>query len=182
MLECVCTALCSQTCAPSSSCTTSQLDLSQLCSKGIRLQLIQGAEGCANSDRACLSVRAGTQPAGGLEQPEQVPPPTPQPMSREALHHILQPVPALEWRDEEPHSRKTVLSAQSTGKDPLSIHHTEHSHTCSLAALNMGSWMSVYIRRRALYPPGMLSRLLKARSWFRIISCIMAGLRANSIV
>lgn len=55
-------------------------------------------------------------------------------------------------------------------------------HTCSLAALNMGSWMSVYMRRRALYPPGMLSRLLKARSWFRIISCIMAGLRANSIV
>lgn len=46
----------------------------------------------------------------------------------------------------------------------------------------MGSWMSVYMRRRALYPPGMLSRLLRARSWFRIISCIMAGFRASSIV
>lgn len=46
----------------------------------------------------------------------------------------------------------------------------------------MGSWMSVYMRRKALYPPGMLSRLLKARSWFLIISCIMAGLRASSMV
>lgn len=45
-LEYACTALCSQTCAPSS-CSTSQLDLSQLCSEGIGLQLIQGAEGRA---------------------------------------------------------------------------------------------------------------------------------------
>lgn len=55
-------------------------------------------------------------------------------------------------------------------------------HTCSLAALNIGSWISVYMRRKALYPPGTLSKLLRARSWLRIISCIMAGLRANSMV
>lgn len=71
------------------------------------------------------------------------------------------------------------------GGDPefrLPSHSPAPGPTCSLAALNMGSWMSVYMRRRALYPPGMLSRLLRARSWFRIISCIMAGFRASSIV
>lgn len=131
-LDYVCTALCSQTRAPSF-CTTSQLDLSQLRSKGVRLQLIQGAEGCANDDRACLSVRAGIQPAGGLEEPEQVSPPTPQPMSREALHHVLQPVPALEWRDEEPRSRKLPHQHRGQRKTPFP-HHTPLTGTQPIPA------------------------------------------------
>jgi len=42
----------------------------------------------------------------------------------------------------------------------------------------IGSWNSVYKRRSALNPPGIASKLPMARSVWRIISRIKAGLRA----
>lgn len=118
------------------------------------------------------------------KEQRQVPTRTPSPCneSREpAPHRLLLPAAFITYRGRGPGA--VVGGGTTSFPFPRAVLCCRGVlHTCSLAALNMGSWMSVYMRRRALYPPGMLSRLLKARSWFRIISCIMAGLRANSIV
>lgn len=80
------------------------------------------------------------------------------------------------------HLKSYIIYTLSFLKNIYSQWHLQSFLTCSCAAFNIGSWISVYIRRKALYPPGILSRLLKARSWFRIISCIIAGFLASSIV
>ena len=53
---------------------------------------------------------------------------------------------------------------------------------CWCIASIMGSCTSSYMRRSALKPPGRFSSCDMARSWERIICCMLAGLRIISIV